>query len=62
MSDIPATFYYILVGNGPLVGPFESKDAAKHWAKVKNFEYKWIDILEHPMYAPLGEADRAIAH
>jgi hypothetical protein len=45
MSDVQEHFY-ILVGDGPLVGPFVSEASAEVWAKQQGFAYKWIDRVE----------------
>jgi hypothetical protein len=45
MSDIQE-YFYILVGDGPLVGSFWSEEDAKGWAAQHSFQYKWVEKVE----------------
>ncbi|UCV01862.1 hypothetical protein [Dechloromonas denitrificans] len=47
MSDVPICHTYILVTDGPLIGPFFSEEDAKEWAKSAGMAYKRIERLEH---------------
>lgn len=49
-TDVVGTesFYYILVCEESLIGPFREPVAAEHWAKVNGVAFKWIDTIESP--------------
>lgn len=47
MSDITNPNFFILVTEGPLVGPFFSEEDAKSWAENAGMAYKRIDRVKH---------------
>ena len=54
------TIQYILVSDGPLIGPFPSKEAAEQWAKDHGFMAKWVEEVTHPSF--FEEGAKNVAH